>query len=110
MKVNEVNRRGPLLEVEVAPLTRPRSKPMPAELATIKAEFAAFAKVNAEYRTAVKHPDYEAERVETVASPSALTNILIHHIPMPVGRRQALLPLSDVERIKGLREAMKEAK
>ena len=55
-------------------------------------------------------PDYEAERVEAVGSPSALTNILLHHVPLPAGRRQALLRQSDLERIRGLRAAMKEAK
>jgi hypothetical protein len=109
VKVNELGRRGPLLEVEVAPLTRPRSKVPPADLAAVKAEFAAFARVNAEYRRTVKNPDYEAERVQAVASPSALTNILLHHVPLAAERRQALLPLSDLERIRGLRAAMKEA-
>jgi hypothetical protein len=110
VKVNELTRRGPLLEVEVAPLTRPRSKVLPADLAAVKAEFAAFAKADAEYRKTVKNPDYEAERVEAVGSPSALTNILLHHVPLSAERRQALLRQSDLERIRGLRAAMKEAK
>ncbi len=84
LQVNELTRRGPLLEVEVAPLTRPRSKIPATELAAVKAEFAAFAKVNAEYRKTVEYPDYEAERVEAADSPSALTNILLHHVPLSV--------------------------
>jgi len=110
VKVNELVKRGPLLEVEIAPLTRPRSKVSATDMATIKAEFGAFAKANAAYRQAVKNPDYEAERVTAVGSSSALTNILLHHVPIPVERRQALLPLSDLERIRGIRPALKDAK
>lgn len=110
VKVNELTRRGPLLEVEVAPLTRPRSKIPATELAAVKAEFAAFAKGNAKYRKTVEYPDYEAERVEAADSPSALTNILLHHVPLSVERRQTLLRQSDLERIRGIRAAMKEAK
>jgi len=102
VRVTALARSGPALIATVEPLSRPESTVSPSDMAALKAAFAAYAKRDAAYRAAVPHPDYEAERVAATTSPSALSNVLLHHVQMQEDRRRRLLPLSDADRAREL--------
>lgn len=98
VRVTALERSGPALRATVETLARPEGTIEPSDLAALKAAFAAYAKADPAYRAAVPHPDYEAERVAATDAPSALANILLHHVQLPEARRKRLLPLSDADR------------
>lgn len=102
VRVTALERSGPALLATVESLTRPESEVSPRDLEAIKAAFAAYAKRDPAYRTAIPHPDYEVERVVATDSPAALTNILLHHVQLTEDRRSQLLPLSDADRVREL--------
>jgi hypothetical protein len=102
VRVTALERSGPAHRATVEPLVRPEATVAPSDLAALKEAFAAYAGRDAGYRTAVPHPDYEAERVAATDPPSALTNILLHHVQLPEADRRRLLPLSDADRVRAL--------
>lgn len=99
----------PLASCQVEIWNPPSSRPRKDAVERLKAAFESYARSNASYRQAVKHPDFEAERVASMNSPTALTNLLIHHIQMPVVNRLELLQLSNTDRIKRLIAIMQSA-
>ena len=107
VRVGELARRGTWIEAEVAPLTRPRGKPTAAEVATLKKEFAAFARGDEAYRKAIKNPDYRSEELLAVESAGALSNLLLHLVPLSVGRRQELAVMSDSALVRAIRADLK---
>jgi hypothetical protein len=109
VKVTALERSGPPLVATVEELIRPGRKVSPRDLEVVKEAFAAYAKRDGAYRAAVSHPDYEAERVAATDSPSALTNILLHHVQLPEHERRRLLPLSDAHRLRGLLDFLERA-
>lgn len=98
------------LVATLADVTRPKSEVPPGDLAAIKASFATYAKSNEAYRRAVKFPDYEAERVGAMSSPSAISSTLLHHVVVPAATRARLLPLSDAARIGELLAILKSSR
>jgi hypothetical protein len=100
--VTAITRRGGRLSGKITDLQRPPSEVSQEDVAALKSAFAAYAKSNREYRTRVKHADFEAERVAAIRSNPVLSSVLLHHIQMPPATRARLLPLSDAERIKEL--------
>ncbi len=100
---------GPALITTVEPLARPGKAVSSSDVAALKGAFAAYVKRGVDYRQAVPHPDYEAERVAATDSPSALTNILLHHVKLPESERKRLLPLPDAGRVRRLLAFLKRA-
>jgi hypothetical protein len=109
VKVNALAKGEPLPTAAVSPLSRPATKVSAKDVTALKAAFAKYARTNAPFRKATPHPDYEAERVEAVESPSALTNLLLYRVPLPPDQRAKLLPLSDAGRIRGLQAFLDSA-
>jgi hypothetical protein len=103
VNVTKVTRNEENLTVEVTPLTRPPGKVTAKSLQALKTAFAAYAKRDEAYRKAVRHPDFEAERVAAMTSPSALTNLL-HHVQLPEAIRKDLLVRSDAVRVQRLKD------
>ena len=92
------------MAVEVAPLIRPSGKVTARSLEALKTAFGGYAKRDEAYRKAVRHPGFEAERVAAMTSPSALTNLLLHHVQLPEAIRKDLLARSDAVRVRRLKD------
>jgi hypothetical protein len=107
VKVEKLERGKDGLDATVSPVVRAKGSVPPANLALIKSDFTAYARSNAAYRKAVPHADFEADRVAAMSSPSAITNLLLHHVQMPARERVRLFPFSDTDRIKELLTVMK---
>jgi len=100
---------SPWPTAQVAAFHRPASKVSAERLHTVKRAFADFATRNATYRTTVRNPDFEAERVAAMECPTSLTHLLIHHLPLPLATRLELLVLSDADRLNQLERLLLEA-
>ena len=87
---------------KVQALDRPESIVSPERMAELKQVFAVYAKSNEDYRQCIPNPDFEAERVASMNSPTGLTHVLIHHVQMPFTTRLELLPLSNAARVERL--------
>jgi hypothetical protein len=102
VRVTAITRRDGRLSGEITGFARPPSEVSPEDVAALRSAFASHAKSSSDYRTRVKHPDYEAERVTAIRSIPVLSAVFLHHVQMPPATRARLLPLSDAERFREL--------
>ena len=110
VNVTKLTTGAPAWRATVTPLSRRGGKVTAKQVESLKAAFASYAKKHEAYRKAVRHPDFEAERVAAMKSPSALTNILLHHVQLPDAMRKDLLVRSDAERIRQLKSFLAQTR
>ena len=91
-------------------LDRTSSRVAADDLNRLKMNFSAYAKSNHAYRTVIRHPDFEADRVTSLESAEGVTNLLIHHVQMPRTVRLQLLQLSDADRVQRLNTILNATK
>jgi hypothetical protein len=104
VRVTKVTKDGENMTVQVAPFKRPPGVVAPKLLEPLKTAFTAYAKRDEVFRKAVRYPDFEAERVAAMTSPSALTNLLLHEVQLPEAIRRDLLVRSDAVRVQRLKD------
>jgi hypothetical protein len=108
--INAIEPTKPLPKAKVEKLDRSTSALDRDWRDELKSAFAAYAANNRAYRKNIDNPDFEADRVASMTSTVSLTNVLVHHVQMPLASRIELLQLSDAERAQRLLTIMRPAK